>query len=103
MSQSAAQLDDTEYDHVHKQWRLRKGDLATWLDDERRPVLCRIKLVTRDRVYLEATADRGSKRRGDVWFEARISRRVAHRDAVYVNEGIGHFDWRTVRIESDPD
>lgn len=91
-----------EYDKIRKQWVLRTGDLAYWLDRSGagRVVRCRIELVTHERVYLRATADDPPRHRGEVWWEARFSRRVAPREAVYVYRDRGHVDWRTVRIEA---
>lgn len=91
---------DYDYDAAHGQWILRDKDLALWLANDRRVVRCRIELVTPEHVYLKATTDDKPMRRGQVWREARYSRRVAPRGKVYVHEGRGHFNWRSVRIES---
>lgn len=89
------------YDCDHNQWVLRDGDLAYWLDGEKNPVRCRIELITDERVYLKATTDDAPMRRGQIWWESRISRRVAPREkVVYFHKGKGHFDWRQVRLES---
>lgn len=80
---------------VHK---LYCGDLAYWLDDERRPVRCKVELVTNEHVYLRATTTEHGKTKGQVWREARMTRRVAPRPAVYIHQGRGHFDWRQVVI-----
>lgn len=93
-------MTNPDYDSEHGQWVLREGDLATWLAEDGTPVRCRIELVTYDRVYLMATSGDPPLRQGQVWYESRISRRVAPRRLVYVHNGRGHFDWRTVRIES---
>lgn len=55
-------------------------------------------MVTDTRVYLRATANDHGRRKGEVWFEARLSRRVAPREAVYIHNGKGHFDWTRVDI-----
>jgi hypothetical protein len=77
-------------------WQLCEGALAYWLDDKRRPVRCRVELITETRIYLRATASDHGRRKGEVWFEARISRRVAPRHAVYIHNGKGYFDWRRI-------
>ncbi|MGW3604303.1 hypothetical protein [Micromonospora sp. NPDC005161] len=78
--------------------KLTAGDLAYWLDAERRPVRVRVELVTAERVYLRSTASDHGRRLGDVWYEARISRRVCPRDLAYVHDGRAHFDWRSFVI-----
>ncbi|MET8349309.1 MULTISPECIES: hypothetical protein [unclassified Micromonospora] len=79
-------------------WQLTVGDLAYWLDDDRHPVRCRVELVTDTRAYLRATASEHGRRKGEVWFEGRFTRRVAPRPALYIHEGKGHFDWSRVRF-----
>lgn len=85
------------YDPELDRWVLSTGDLAYWLDDDSRPVRVRIELVTSERVYLVATAGDQGKRKGQVWYEARVTRRVVPR-AAYIRGGRAHFDADTVLI-----
>ncbi|MEU5827542.1 hypothetical protein [Micromonospora tulbaghiae] len=78
--------------------KLTAGDLAFWLTDDRRPVRCRVELVTAEHVYLRSTATDHGRRLGEVWREARYSRRVCPRDVVYLHEGRVHFDLRSFVI-----
>lgn len=77
---------------------LRTGDLAYWLNADGQVVRVKVELVTRERIYLRATANDHGIPKGTVWYEGRTTRRVAPRDAVYIHKGKGHFDWRSVLI-----
>lgn len=81
-------------------WILTQGELAYWVTEDRTPVRCKVELVTDERIYLRATASDGPKRTGQVWFEARYSRRVAPRDAVLIRKGKAYVDWAVVIIHT---
>ncbi|MEU5788783.1 hypothetical protein ABZ754_13770 [Micromonospora purpureochromogenes] len=78
--------------------QLTTGDLAYWLNDQRQAVRVRVELVTRERVYLRATANDYGVPVGTVWFESRYTRRVAPRAAVYLHGGKGFFDTARVAV-----
>ncbi|MDH6462096.1 hypothetical protein M2302_002271 [Micromonospora sp. A200] len=87
-----------EYDPQSRQWVLWAGDRAIWVGPERTAVPVNIELVTPQRVYLRARAAAGGKRRGEIWFEGRHTRRVVP-EAAYVHGGKAHYPPDGVRLE----
>lgn len=81
-----------EYAGDIDRWIVRSGDLVYWIANDRALVRCRVELVTHERVYLRATADDVPRRKGEVWYESRFSRRVITREAVYWHNGKPSFD-----------
>lgn len=88
------------YDSNEGKWVLTDGDLAYWIDDQGHPVRVKIELVTRDRVYLRATAQDYGVPAGKRWYEARYSKRVAPREATYVHRDRAHVNWQNVLIKN---
>lgn len=81
---------------------LAKDDLAYWVDADRRPVKIKIKLVTNERVYVQATETANGRVAGEMWFEDRSTDRILPRIA-YIYDGRAHFDWRLVIFITTPE